>query len=80
MKVTPKEVAALAAAIKPLNTLDRRVRYKMGDFPRSAAVKDLDKRYRWDLFWEVRGMDIITSTDMDSHIDTALRKVVPPLL
>lgn len=56
-------------------------RYANGEFPRADSVKDLNKRMRWDLFW--------ASTDLgfrdelrylqNSHIDTALRRIVKPI-
>lgn len=48
-----------------------------------AAVKDLDKRYRWDLLWSAartRSMvREILSDYTDAHIDTVLRTIVNPL-
>jgi len=88
MKIPAKAIKALWTAITPLDTDDRRDRYIRGDIPRADAVKDLNKRYRWDLFWEVRGHNIVGnamgaqlfSETLDSHIDTALRRIVPALL
>lgn len=43
-------------------------------------VKDLNKRYRWDLLWLLK-LDLteIYKYANDSHIDTVLRKLVRPL-
>lgn len=86
MKVTENHVAVLSAAIAPLDTSERRAQYRAGKFPRAGAVKDLDKRYRWDLFWaafNVPNMDVrailATGDYNDAHIDTALRTIVKPI-
>ena len=62
--------------------------YETGQFPRSDRVKDLNKRFRWDLFWFVmkrRSNSITIEFDNlkylnDIHIDTALRKIVPQII
>lgn len=80
MKATPEFVERLGALLQPHDTDKRREMYRTGQFPRSDAVKDLDKRYRWDLFWQVGFGHIALPDDMnDNHIDTALRAVVPSL-
>jgi hypothetical protein len=67
--------------IAPLDTPERRAVYIAGEFPRADAVKDLDVRYRWDLFYAVKGFEIIGAGEFTSdHIDTALRRIVPPLV
>lgn len=83
MKITAEHLANLAQAIEPLDTPERRTAYRSGDFPRADAVKDLDKRYRWDLFWAAwdaagQSPDFLAQYN-DSHIDTALRRIVPVL-
>lgn len=91
MKITVDELAALNEAIKPFDTDERRARYIAGDFPRADTVKDLDKRYRWDLLNQVDNRLIALAGGVsftsrfyakgynDSHIDTALRNIVKPL-
>jgi len=80
MKITSAHLEALRAAIAPLDTVSQREQYRLGDFPRAELVKDLDKRYRWDLFYAVNGGLLISGgMYLDSHIDTALRAIVPPL-
>lgn len=84
MKIPKHQVETLRAAISPLDTDQARTAYRHGDFPRAAAVKDLDKRYRWDLFWAVGGTRVWADGDipdglLDFHIDTALRSIVAPL-
>ena len=57
-------------------------RYESGHFPRSELTKDLNKRFRWDLFsMMVRADASLTQTMYayltDDHIDTALKSIVP---
>jgi hypothetical protein len=78
MKVSKSEVEKLREAISPLDTEERRHIYLDGDFPRSQFVKDLDMRYRWDLYWAC-GVGFEDNNLMDSHIDTALKAIVPKL-
>ena len=82
MKFPADKFAELSSAIAEFDTPDRRASYVAGDFPRSANVKDLDKRYRWDLYWDVQPSfprEWRPSDIDDSHFDTALRKIVKPL-
>lgn len=86
MKMTTEHFDALKAAIEPLDTPERRRAYIEGRFPRSDKVKDLDTRYRWDLFWYSGGYRHIKDPlalngceYIDTHIDTALRRIVPGL-
>ena len=43
--------------------------------------KDANVRYRWDLYWAATALGFAFSKDtyLDAHIDTALRRAVPPL-
>jgi hypothetical protein len=88
MKLDTATVQALRERIAPLDTEETRQAYRDGRFPRADKVKDLDMRYRWDLFYAARGTDIIrpdsesivSSRGITSdHIDTALRRIVPSL-
>lgn len=80
MKVKPEHLAAIRACIEPLDTDERRARYIAGEFERGENVKDLDKRYRWDLLWATRANRAFPIYDYnDSHVDTALRSIVKPL-
>jgi hypothetical protein len=83
MRVSAEHQRIMRLAIEPLDTPQQRVRYLAGDFARSDQVKDLDKRYRWDLYWHAvdGGTPMPDSTDdytMD-HLDTALRRIVKRL-
>jgi hypothetical protein len=84
MKVTPQDLATIREAVSPLDTPERREHYRAGDFPRAAAVQDLDKRYRWDLFHRATAgsrtvSDLYDKGYNDTHLDTALKAVVPAL-
>ena len=59
-------------------------RYRAGDFARADKVRDLNTRYRWDLFfmagltsWACR--EVYNYAD-DRHIDTALRAIVADIV
>lgn len=84
MKLPAEIVDQMREAIEPLDTPMIREQYRRGDFPRSESVKDLDKRYRWDLFWAIpfKVREAVFGSDdgvKDSHVDTALRQIVRPL-
>lgn len=85
MKMADGHFTALKVLIEPLDTDDRREKYRKGKFPNADGVGDLEMRYRWDLFWAVDGYGAIrnvaayTPEYEDSHIDTALRRIVPSL-
>lgn len=84
MKIKPEHLAAMKEAISPLDTAERRQAYRDGNFPRADKVKDLNKRYRWDLLWAADFTRLIIASDVytyanDTHIDTALRSIVPKL-
>lgn len=88
MKIKDADLQALRAAVCPLDTDARRNRYRRGDFPHATRVKDLSKRYRWDLIHD-SGLKIGDGVGMsglplyaylnDDHIDTALRSLVPDI-
>lgn len=81
MKASPELRSTVAAAIAPVDTETNRNRYRSGDFPRSDRTKDLNKRYRWDLYWHAH--DAVGPFDRDglndAHVDTMLRAIVAPL-
>lgn len=83
MKVTTDHLDRLRAGIAPLDTGEARDVYRTGDFPRADRVNDLNMRYRWDLLWAAAAADRsiydVLSEYKDTHIDTALRAVVPSL-
>jgi len=84
MKVTPEHLAMIREAVAPLDTEDTRARYRAGEFPRAAAVQDLNKRYRWDVLHASSSRNGLIRTLYaagynDAHIYTALRAVVADL-
>jgi len=82
MKLDGHTLDRMRDAIAPLDTAERRQAYLSGEFPRADAVKDLDVRYRWDLFYVAGGFRLLPDdrSDINSdHIDTGLRRVVPVL-
>lgn len=83
MKVSPKDLETLRAAIEPEDTEPRREAYRSGNIPRNDYVQDINKRYRWDLYWHAarihNGLPDSTSGYNMGHIDTALRSIVKPL-
>jgi hypothetical protein len=82
MKASPELFARIKAWIEPHDTEATRQDYRDGEFPRSYTVKNLDERYRWDLFYGTEAWHCIWLSDgqlNDDHIDTMLRKIVPPL-
>jgi hypothetical protein len=57
-------------------------RYRRGDFPRAEKVRDINKRFRWDVLSMAPGMsrwlcETIYPYAHNDHIDTALRRIVP---
>jgi len=54
--------------------------YETGQFPRSEMVKDLQKRFVWDILFSAKQYDFINELYKymnDIHIETALRKICP---
>jgi ribosomal protein L37E len=82
MKFSQQHLETLRAAVAPHDTPTARDAYRSGNFPRADKVKDLDRRYRWDLYHASGAHAKIQPYDHgydDSHIETALKNVVPPL-
>ena len=75
----------LATLVAPYDNEANRTRYRNRDIPRADAVKDINKRYRWDIWYAVtrRNREFFDAVQevnpSDSHIDTLLRSVVPTL-
>lgn len=80
MRYSADSFRAVESVVAPLDTEERRERYRAGDFPRADAVQDLDRRYRWDLFWAAEAWRLVADAGYsDAHTDTALRRMVAPL-
>lgn len=89
LKIRPEDLKVLREAIAPHDTGAKRLAYLRGDFPRAEHCTNLDKRYRWDLLYAsglkigdgagvVGDLDLYAYLD-DTHIDSALREIVPLL-
>lgn len=82
MKIPAHIVEEMRTRISKVDNEQNRDDYRNGRFPLSDRVEDLNKCYRWDLFWATGGTseyDIDWSSIKDAHIDTALRQIVSPL-
>lgn len=79
LRVAPQHVEAIRAKVSALDTPERRQKYLTGDFPRADRVKDLDMRYRWDLLHEAKAHPGYDGGINDTHVDSALKRAVPPL-
>lgn len=83
MKIKPEHLAWLKAGIEPLDTAERRNLYLEGRFPNADKVRELNKRYRWDLL-HAAGLtgwlcDTLYRYAHDDHVDSALRSIVKDL-
>ncbi len=83
MKIKPEHLAHMQAAIQPLDTVGRRQLYLESRFPNADKVRDINKRYRWDLLQSACLTSWLCDTVYpyahDDHIDTALRSIVKDL-
>lgn len=80
MKMIDEHLRELKRLITPLDTEERRRDYRKGNYPRAELTKDLNRRYRWDLFWSANAYDLIKDGGYeDSHIYTALKSFIPNL-
>ena len=85
MKMTKPHYETLRVLITGLleKHPDAPLHYSNGNFVRANLVKDLNKRYRWDLFWAATRFERSFREELsylqDSHIDTALRNIVTPI-
>ena len=59
MKIKSEVVNALRQRIADFDTEDRRNAYREGRFPRADTVRNLDMRYRWDLYYVARGRETL---------------------
>lgn len=86
MRMTDADFQELARLVVPLDVQERRIAYREGRYPRAEFTKDVNKRYRWDLLFAAGGrfregnfMTELYKYLNDSHIDTALKKLIPDL-
>lgn len=79
-RITGELLESMRTTIAPLDTPERRDRYRRRDIPRGHLAQDLDKRYRFDLYAMAGGYRLHRDEDLsDAHIYTALRTIIPPL-
>lgn len=83
MKINPEHLEQLRKAIAPFDTPARRAQYKAGKFKGATRTNNLDMRYRWDSIYAANLDSWLSHTLYkyldDTHIDTALRSLVPSL-
>jgi hypothetical protein len=83
LKIEPDHLETMRAAIAPMDTEARRERYRTGTFLHAEHCRDAGKRHRWDLFHDAGLTSFACSTLYryvdDTHIDSALRQLIPPL-
>ena len=82
MRVIKTDLERLSEVIAPLDTPETRQRYLLGHFYNAHLTADVSKRHRWGLYWTAvaQGFAFSNYSELyDSHIDTALRSVVPLL-
>ncbi len=82
LKIKPEHLRQLRDAIEPLNTPTLRKKYSDRDVPRAERIKDVDKRYRWDLLWSAVPSQFMTELYTylnDTHIDSAIASFIPKL-
>lgn len=83
MKVSSIDLDRLIFAIAPFDTLSLRKAFLDAVASGTLKSNDPDMRYRWGLYhsaWDA-GFRFSEGSDYkDAHIDTALRKAVPPLV
>ncbi len=84
MKMTKEHYNTLRALIAELleQYPDTPMHYRNGNFPRAHAVKNLNVRFRWDLFFASTNTSFRSALYdylNDAHIDTALRRIVKPI-
>jgi len=83
VRATAQQVEAVRNAVAPFDTPEQRAKYAARQIPRANTVRDISKRYRWDLYYlaiDGGAMSYDTLRNLnDSHVDTVLRAVVPAL-
>ena len=84
------KLAALAPMIdeqvQALNSEHNRALYRAREIPRADAVKDIDRRFRWDILWALPAMvrqsflaEVRELGGNDNHIDALLKSLVADL-
>lgn len=86
LKIDRASFETLAEVVGPWDTEEHREMYRTGQFPRAEHTRDLDMRYRWDLYWAARSglpegfrSGLYDAGVNDNHFDSALKRIVPKL-
>jgi hypothetical protein len=85
--IDPFDLKIVERGVKAYDTEANREAYRNGQFDRADKVTDLNRRYRWDLYWTARRQfgtvrDIMNEAStylLDSHIDTFLKSIIHAL-
>lgn len=81
-KASPELVEEIRSRIAQIDSQELRERYRKGEISNNFEGQDMDKRYRYDLFWAAAS-DIYSKVNKEGlksdHLDTVLKEVVPPL-
>jgi len=85
MKMSKRLYENIKEFIQKHETEETREAYRKGEFDRSEAVKDLNRRYRFDWYWAWfrqagQYQDLLVSEELTSdHIYSALKKIIKDL-
>ena len=85
LKIKPEHFENIRDYISVLlkNRPDLITLYEHGNFARSESVKDLNKRFRWDMLWYTTNAQWVCDTLYtyldDTHLDSALKQIVPTI-
>lgn len=76
----------IADQVQVFNNERNRAVYSAGEIPRADAVKDINRRFRWDILWaiprEIRQPFFDEARALggnDNHIDSLLKSLVADL-
>jgi hypothetical protein len=81
MRFTKQIIEQMKELIEPHDTLERSEAYVNGNIPRYELVKDINRRYRFDLYYATRAWRAIPDgfKHTDEHLHTALKTFIPDL-
>lgn len=85
MLISGKDIQTIREYVEKLDTPELRERYLAQDYARADRTKNVELRYRWDIWYAVPSWVRYPLYDRyptltDAHIDTMLRRVVRPLV
>ena len=81
MKITGHVFDELQQACAMVDTPELRERYRNKQFINADKTIDLNRRYRWDVFYVAKAYYTFPPGNnyQDSHIYTALKRIIPDL-